>query len=644
MSAQSRLFSVLFGMSSLSAGHVAQASAPGDGRVLVLNSLSQAQDASLTKPQAQESQVQIEPFTFNTFDGKAHPAELGKLTVPEDRKSNSGRTIQVAFIRLMHRGEKAGAPVVFLPPGPGIGGSILGRVPSYFKLLDRLRDQGDVILIDIRGEGMSTPNLDECPSPDTVSPHVFESLQSYLQQWVASVSNCAQFWRSRGVKLASYNNREAADDIEALRLALHYEHLRLLGWSAGTDLGISFLRRHGDLVERAVFAATGSEELRPGRPLVDDLELDKIAVWYKAARGADAPDLGELFDQDVKALGAGNVILELAEGKDGPKVQVKIGSVLLKSLVMEMLNGTEGALLPALLTSIHDREGGLIYQYIYNAGARNTKFIPVLIRNEDQAFIPTPLQGATHYVVSTKDGYDRLYARLVNRPPAEKPKLGPLLSLPKKDVKTNFSVFLSTPIDPELWDEAKWRGVFVRIYEGRPPDLGLAFLNDTAARRIFEQWHQRYGDRDVFEELRISIIEGEVRGEQPGYSVHVGIDLENTIKLYREAGLSVNADRDGFLTLTRIHRMNPSAGSRNLELFKQAYRHFKAYTLIPGLLKPDQPDVLPIHDLGIYKSAIQFRRVEDIGPNDEDSVILHSESVERPLTDYGKKRRGKKKK
>ncbi len=289
-------------------------------------------------------------------------------------------------------------------------------------------------------------------------------------------------------------------------------------------------------------------------------------------------------------------------------------------------------------------EGGLIYQYIYNAGATNARFIPVLLREQDRAFIPTPLQGATYYVTCTEDGYDKLYARLVNRPRTDKPKLGPLRPLPKKDVKTNFSVFLSTPIDPVLWDEAKWSGVFIRIYESRPPGLGLAFLNEAAARTIFEQWHRRYGDRDVFEELRISIIEGNVQGEQPGYSVHVGIDLENTIKRYREAGLTVDSDRDGFLTLTRIHRMNPSPGSKNLEMFKQAYRHFKAYTLIPGILKPDQSDVIPIHELGIYKSTIHFRRVEDIGPNDEDSVVLHSGSVERPLTEYGKKQRGKKKK
>ena len=47
---------------------------------------------------------------------------------------------------------------------------------------------------------------------------------------------------------------------------------------------------------------------------------------------------------------------------------------------------------------------------------------------------------------------------------------------------------------------------------------------------------------------------------------------------------------------------------------------------------------------GIYKSTIHFRRVEEIGPNDEDSIVLGSGNIKRPLTEFGKKRRGKKRK
>ena len=45
-------------------------------------------------------------------------------------------------------------------------------------------------------------------------------------------------------------------------------------------------------------------------------------------------------------------------------------------------------------------EGGLIYQDIYNAGATNAKFIPVLLRQQDKTFIPTPLQSATHHIMT----------------------------------------------------------------------------------------------------------------------------------------------------------------------------------------------------------------------------------------------------
>jgi hypothetical protein len=277
-------------------------------------------------------------------------------------------------------------------------------------------------------------------------------------------------------------------------------------------------------------------------------------------------------------------------------------------------------------------EGGLIYQHIYNAGANNNKFIPVILKADDERFIPTPLQGATHYDLSTVRGYERLYARLLGRPLADKPKLGSARPLPKREVKTNFSMFLASPIDPALWDEAKWRGTFFLMGENLPPVLGLAFLNEAAAKRIFQQWHERYGERDLFEELRVSIIEGEIIGEEPGYSVHIGIDVDNIVKRYREAGLSVDPEHDGFLTITRIHRMNPSPGSRNLDLFKDAYRHYKTYTLIPAVLNPEGTNVKPILELGIYKSTIHFRKVEDIGPNDEDYIVLDSGTVERSRT------------
>ncbi|WP_449291212.1 SEFIR domain-containing protein, partial [Oscillibacter ruminantium] len=57
-------------------------------------------------------------------------------------------------------------------------------------------------------------------------------------------------------------------------------------------------------------------------------------------------------------------------------------------------------------------EGNLIYQNMYMADTTNSKFIPVIFEEKDLEFIPTPLQGSTHYNISNKDGFDRLYWRL----------------------------------------------------------------------------------------------------------------------------------------------------------------------------------------------------------------------------------------
>ena len=195
-------------------------------------------------------------------------------------------------------------------------------------------------------------------------------------------------------------------------------------------------------------------------------------------------------------------------------------------------------------------------------------------------------------------------------------------------------MYVMGPIDPPLWDEAMWRATFFMWTPASPPILGLAFLNEKPARQIFEQWHERYGKQDQFEELRISIIEGAIEGEAAGYSVHIGVDPDNTFKRYREAGLTAS---DYFMMVSRINRMNPPAESNNLEMFKRAYREFKTYFLVPGTCKPDGSQLRPMLDLSVYKNSINFRRVEDIGKNDLDSIVLGTGEVDRPLTDFGKR-------
>ena len=83
-------------------------------------------------------------------------------------------------------------------------------------------------------------------------------------------------------------------------------------------------------------------------------------------------------------------------------------------------------------------ESTLIYQYIYNEGTSNTRFIPVLLEGGNESDIPTPWQGVKHYRPTTTEGYEDLYRRLTGQPLIPKPTLGTLRKLPPRERKHDF--------------------------------------------------------------------------------------------------------------------------------------------------------------------------------------------------------------
>lgn len=265
-------------------------------------------------------------------------------------------------------------------------------------------------------------------------------------------------------------------------------------------------------------------------------------------------------------------------------------------------------------------EGKLINQHIYDSGSENVKFIPVVFDKGDIKHIPTPVKSATRYKLD--EDYDKLYLRLRGVPEHIKPPLGDLRPLPAKEVNTNIAVFITMPINVDAWVKAEWDATAYFPFPDRPPMLGLGFRNEEGAREIFEDWRERYGEGDEYEELRIAIIEGDIEGEERGYSVHVGPNIENILRRAVENGLATYEDENVFIALTRVNRMSPEPSSTNLEKFKEAFEREKLYSLIPVILGETKELSRPIFDLGIIKSEIMFRRIEEISETDIDSLVM----------------------
>src|SRR5580700_11374931 len=56
-----------------------------------------------------------------------------------------------------------------------------------------------------------------------------------------------------------------------------------------------------------------------------------------------------------------------------------------------------------------DWEGSLITLELYHTRSDTNKFVSVLFDRQDEPFIPRPLSGHTHYLLSSEDNYAKLY-------------------------------------------------------------------------------------------------------------------------------------------------------------------------------------------------------------------------------------------
>lgn len=309
--------------------------------------------------------LQLSPYNLRTYDGKEHPAELGRLSVQENRNAKTGRFIQLAFVRLKSTSAQPDSPIVFLAGGPGIPGIGLAQVPVYYSLFEQLRAVSDVILLDQRGTGLSSPNL-QCP-PAEFPADVFETTDNFLRAYSQFVSKCASHWRAEKVDLSAYNSNESADDLEDLRSALGAERLNLLAWSYGTELALTTIRRHGQRLNRVVLAGTRGPDNLLKLPSVWDAHVKRISqlVGEDTSINQLVPDMEALMRQVLDRLERNPVTIEINSQRGNSAMKMNVGKIGLQTLIRgELSNARNFASLPALLFTVNQGEHSILTRRI----------------------------------------------------------------------------------------------------------------------------------------------------------------------------------------------------------------------------------------------------------------------------------------
>lgn len=181
------------------------------------------------------------------------------------------------------------------------------------------------------------------------------------------------------------------------------------------------------------------------------------------------------------------------------------------------------------------------------------------------------------------------------------------------------SMLVTSVINLDQWNKAKWRAVVFAANGKSAPYMGFAFEDRQAAINIFKEWKERFNSRDRYDEIRISIIEGDIVGQEYGYTVHINTNIENILSKCKENNLQPESTL--VMTVGRYNRMNPQRDSKNLEQFKEEFNRYLSYKIFPVFINK-QKQLELLWDYAIEKTEIFFRNVNDILDNDIDACCV----------------------
>ncbi len=171
-----------------------------------------------------------------TFCNREYTGYCGSITVPLDRSGIYPGTLTVGFEFYPHTNAFQPSAGLLLAQEGGPGFSTTGSRAGYVRLLDPLRTTRDILLMDKRGTGLSSPI--DCPALQ----RAFSPTQPDIQACANQLGSSAWF----------YESRDAADDLADVMAALGYTIADYYGDSYATWFGQVFAVLHPNLVRSMV--------------------------------------------------------------------------------------------------------------------------------------------------------------------------------------------------------------------------------------------------------------------------------------------------------------------------------------------------------------------------------------------------------
>jgi pimeloyl-ACP methyl ester carboxylesterase len=165
-------------------------------------------------------------------------ARCGTIVVPENRAEPNGRKVGLHVVVLPALIKPAAKDAVtYLAGGPGAGAT--SDVAIRSQQLSGLNRRHDIVLVDQRGTGESNPY--SCPNPK--KPLISKAdLRDFTRACL----------KAFGGDMRQYGTRMAMDDLDAVRAALGYRQLDVIGSSYGATAAQVYMNLHPSSVRTLI--------------------------------------------------------------------------------------------------------------------------------------------------------------------------------------------------------------------------------------------------------------------------------------------------------------------------------------------------------------------------------------------------------
>jgi len=377
------------------------------------------------------------------------PARCGTLSVAEDPASPGGRRIALRVALLSADAPRAQPDAVFVLAG-GPGQSITETYPTLAGAFERLNRDRDIVLVDQRGTGGSGPLA--CP-PEAAGHH----LDVLPTDDRGRAADCA---RSVAADLTKYGTAAAVRDLEAVRAALGYERVNLVGFSYGTRLALAYAHEHPDRTRTLVLDGVTPFEMRVGAEFDRDAERALMALFARCLSEppcrARFPALEHDFRDLLLRLDRRPERVRTADPWTGEPLELAVDGSALRQVVLGFLyQGETAALLPVL---IEEAAGGnlaplaaqgLLVAADLQAGLSKPVHLSVLCA-EDVPFYqpPEPAARGSFLGSSARDALQALCSVWPRGEP-----LGPLAAPRELPVPALLISGGADPVTPPSWAE-----------------------------------------------------------------------------------------------------------------------------------------------------------------------------------------------